>query len=69
MRHLKAMIDNAPSNMEYAAVSLSEHAENVVQKARHDIEAMVVNKAQQLGIDPAELTMPELEAGDEGAES
>lgn len=41
--------------MSYAAKSLSEHAENVVQRARADIEAMVVSKAEQLGIDPGEV--------------
>lgn len=67
MQHLRAMIDNAPTNMHFAAVSLSEHAENVVQRARADIEAMVLSKAQQLGIDPADLGhAPQLEAGEQG---
>lgn len=65
MRYLKAMIDNAPSNMTFAAKSLSEYTENVVQRARADIEAMVTAKAQQLGLDPAELGVPQLETGDE----
>lgn len=53
---LKYAIKNAPANMGFAAKSLSEHAENVVQRARADIEAMVVSKAEQLGIDPADIT-------------
>jgi hypothetical protein len=54
-RTLEYAIKNAPSNMSFAAKSLSEHAENVVQRARADIEAMVVSKAQQLGIDAADV--------------
>jgi len=67
LRTLEAMIENMPGNMTFAAKSLSEHAENVVTKARADIEATVVSKARQLGIDPAELgDHPlELEAGDQ----
>ena len=65
LRHLEAMIENAPSNMQFAAKSLSEHAEGVVQKARVDIESMVLSKAEQLGIDPAELgELPQLTEGE-----
>jgi hypothetical protein len=61
---LKYAIKNAPANTGFAAKSLSEHAENVVQRARADIEAMVVSKAEQLGIDPAEVAdTPLLEEG------
>jgi hypothetical protein len=52
---LKYTIANASPNMAFAAESLSEHAENVVQRARADIEAMVVAKAQQLGLDAGDL--------------
>jgi hypothetical protein len=55
LRSLESAIRNAPSNMRFAAKSLTEHAENVVQKARADIEAMVVNKAQQLGVEAGDL--------------
>lgn len=41
LRSLEAAIANAGSNVEFAAKSLSAHAENVVTKARADIEAMV----------------------------
>lgn len=65
IRHLEAMIDNAPSNMEFAAKSLEEHAENVVQKTRQDIEAMALNEAERRGIDPATLGVrPELTSGE-----
>lgn len=56
LRTLEARIRNAPANMEFAAKTLSEHAENVVQRARADIEAIVVSKAEQLGIDPGEVS-------------
>lgn len=53
-------------NVAFAARSLNEHAENVVQRARADIEAMVLSKATQLGLDPADLgTVPQLETGDD----
>jgi hypothetical protein len=62
---LEAAIANMPSNITFAASSLSEHAENVVQRARADIEAMVVTKAHQLGLEPAALGVmaPQLSAG------
>lgn len=39
--NLRAAIANAESNVEYAAKKLTEHAEDVVEKSRADIEAMV----------------------------
>lgn len=53
LRHLEMTLGNAAPNMEYAADTLAEHAENVVEKARADVEAMVIQKALQLGLDPA----------------
>jgi hypothetical protein len=65
MKTLEARINNAVPNMEHVARSLSEHAENVVQRSRADIEAMVLTKAQQLGLNSAELReAPQLEAGE-----
>jgi hypothetical protein len=55
LRNLKYAIQNAPSNIAFVSKSLGEHAENVVQRARADVEAMVVAKAEQLNLDPAEL--------------
>lgn len=60
---LKYAIENMPANITFAAKSLSEHAENVVQRARADIEAMVVTKAQQLGIDPSDIGVTQLGDG------
>lgn len=66
LRTLKYAIANAPSNMEFAAKSLSEHAEDTVQKARADIEAMVLAKAQQLGLEPGDLGgLAQLSAGED----
>lgn len=53
---LRARIDNLPTNMAYAAKTLAETAEDVVTKAKADIEAMVVMKAAALGLD-ASATM------------
>lgn len=55
MHSLGVRIANAPSNVEFASRSLTEHTENVVQKARADIEAMMDASALRLGIEaPAE---------------
>lgn len=63
---LKYAIQNAPANMGFAAKTLNEHAENVVQRARADIEAIVTSKAEQLGIEPGEIAETGLlERGDE----
>lgn len=50
MRSLRAAIQNATPNVDYAGRQLAEHAENVVQRARADIEAMAAQKAQQLAL-------------------
>ena len=67
LRHLEAMIANMPANITFAAKSLNEHAENVVQRARADIEAMVVAKAESLGIEPGDLgvSVGQLTAGND----
>lgn len=54
-RNLEATIKNAPANVSFAAKSLSEHAENVGQRMRADIESMVIAKAEQLQIPPEDL--------------
>lgn len=53
---LHSSIENAVSNVDYAGKTLVEHTENVVTKARADIEAFVTIKARQLGVDVTELT-------------
>lgn len=62
-RTLQSRIRNAVPNVDYAGKVLAEHAENVVQKARADVEAMVTQRAAQLGIEPP--TMAQLETGDD----
>lgn len=52
---LKYAIKNAPANMAFAARSLTEHAENVTQKTRADIEAMARDTAKRLGIGEEEV--------------
>lgn len=64
IKTLRHAIENAPSNLVFAGESLTEHAENVVQKARADIEAMVLSEAQRLGIEPGDLAeTPQLDEG------
>jgi hypothetical protein len=57
---LRARIRNATGTVDYAAKSLGEHTENVVQRARADVEAMVVQRAQQLGLTSEQLGTLEL---------
>lgn len=45
LRDLGIRMGNAPKNMAFAAKSLTEHVENVVTKARADIEAMATAAA------------------------
>jgi hypothetical protein len=56
---LRAAIKNAVPNVTFAGKSLTEHAENVVQKARSDIEAMVAQHAAQMGIAAPETPLLE----------
>lgn len=52
MDKIRLAVEHTEGNMEFAAKSLEEHTENVVQKARVDIEAMVYAQAERLGLDP-----------------
>lgn len=52
---LRATVANAAPNVAYAARQLDEHAEEVVEKSRADIEAMTARAAERLGISPAEV--------------
>lgn len=64
MSTLRAKIANATANVDFAAKSLVEHSENVVTKARADVEAMVTRHAAQLGLSEAQTpSMDALEAG------
>lgn len=69
LRKLRAAIENAPKNVEFAARSLTEHTEKVVTKARADIEAMLETAARSRGLAPAETpTLAELTATEEGTD-
>ncbi len=64
IRTLKYRITNAPANMEFAAESLTTHVENVVTKARADVEAMVVDAAARGGLALEAESLQLLGAGD-----
>lgn len=57
IRALEHALDAVKPNVTYAAKTLSEHVEDVVTRARADIETMVARHAEQLGIDPAGMTL------------
>lgn len=62
LRTLRIVTGNLPSNMEFAAKSMTEHVENVVTKARSDIEGMVVRAAAEgIAIEGASLPVLEIE--------
>jgi hypothetical protein len=61
---LESRIRNAAPNVDFVGKKLAEHAENVVNRARADIEAYVTKKAVQLGLDPAEVGGIALMPGD-----
>lgn len=77
LRTLHFVIENAAANMEYAADSLTEHAENVVTKAKADIEATMTAHAQTLGLTAPQaaaigremLAIDSADESDEDAES
>lgn len=54
LQTLRARINNAQPNVDFAATSLNKHTENVVQKARADIEAMVQAEATRLQLNAAQ---------------
>ncbi len=62
IRVLKSRIENGPANMKFAAESLTTHVENVVTKARADIEAMAV-QATERGLTLEASALPLLDAG------
>lgn len=65
-RSLYHAIENLPSNLTFAAESLTKHTENVVTKARADIEAMALRAAEQVGLDPGDVVHPALGPGEGG---
>jgi len=61
LRNLRASVANAAPDVTYAARRLDEHAEEVIEKSRADIEAMVQRMTGQAGI-----TAEVLEIGNAG---
>ena len=65
--YLRSAIRNATANVDFAGKQLVEHTENVVTKARADVEAFVSAKVAQLGLEAAalgEVNVFELGSGD-----
>ena len=52
---LRNRLENAPKNVKFATDQLTKHTEDVVNKARADIEAYVTTKARQLGVRPEDV--------------
>lgn len=57
MDTLRARINNATPNVDFAGQQLVKQAEDVVQKAKADVEAFVTTRARQLGIDVGSYTL------------
>lgn len=55
-RNLEIAVQNAKSNVVFTAKSLTEHAENVTEKMRADVEALVLQHAATLGLDSGDFT-------------
>jgi hypothetical protein len=49
LRSMGHTLNNVPRNLEFVAESMTEHVENVVTKAKADIEAMALEANPQLG--------------------
>ncbi len=71
INNLRTAINHVEPNITFAAKSLNEHTENVVQKARADVEAMVMNEAARLGLSAGDaaglVALPAL-PGEDGPE-
>lgn len=65
LRTLKFRIQNATPNVDYATRTLAEHAEGVIQKARADIESMVAQHVEHLGLEAGSVPSTiQLNSGD-----
>jgi hypothetical protein len=68
LRNLQAAISNAAPNVDYAARRLDEHAEEVVERSRADIEAMVsAAQGQPRAVEAAVPAVPALTERDNAA--
>lgn len=68
IRSLHFKLAHGPANMEFAAKSLTEHTENVVTKARADIEAMMADAADRQ-LEASSLPLLGAGQGEDEAES
>lgn len=55
IRDLRLAMENAASDVTFAATSLNEHVENTVTRAKADIEAAVAQAAARRGLAPEEI--------------
>lgn len=67
VRHLHHTLRNAPASMTFAAESLTAHAENVVAKARADIEGMVLGAIENGQLGTGALAQLQLNSGEDEA--
>jgi hypothetical protein len=58
LRNLHFAVEHTHGNLDFAAKSMAETAENVVQRAKADVEAFVADKAAQYGLEPGAVVSP-----------
>ncbi len=65
-QQIEIVLGNLPLNLEYTSRQMTEHVENVVTKAKADIEAMVDARAREHGLPELadSVPLPALETGD-----
>lgn len=61
---IQSATQHAQSNIAFTSKSLVEHAENVVQRSRADIEAMAIQAAEEMGL-PTGTRLVEIDAATE----
>ena len=60
VRALRLAVDGVEPNLTFAASSMEKYADDVVQKARADVEAMVGAEVERLGLEPGQESLLEL---------
>jgi len=65
LRQLHYAVEGTEGTLTFAAESMEAHAENVVQKARADVEAMVLAEANRLGLTGSQARLLELPVWEE----
>lgn len=64
LRYLQSTIGNTSANAHFTAESLVKHMNGVVGQARTEINEHLRQRAAALGLNPGDITIKELEAGD-----